>query len=313
MLPETGTPTGTTPIWGSTWEYTDATHTYVWEYFQSEEKYKKYLETLALATHPEVTIDADAQAAIRLFNNGGVTFQVLTNDNAWAAVSSAGLTPNGETEYTVVISLDYATQKYSAKIDGYQLALTGSDPAVTSFPLAKAASAMQQVSYLGAGSFFSLSGQYVSAGYTADVGTEGSATNVVVSSDFVNTYLGDVLAKDVKKALAPNAARDCANGLNYFESYALGLKPDEEKDKPTIKVETNPEGKFVVTLVDGNGDPIIGAANVALTLKFQSGTDPNSLTTETISSFFEGSATIDPTTMEGNVQYYKVRIDIGAK
>ena len=38
------------------WDYTDDTHYYVWEYFPSRDQYLTYLETLALATDPEVTI-----------------------------------------------------------------------------------------------------------------------------------------------------------------------------------------------------------------------------------------------------------------
>ena len=266
---------------------------------------------------PEMTIDADAQAAVRLFDDGGDTFQVLTNSalNAWANVSNVSLEPSGEEQYSVEVKLNYSTQTYGVKIGSYELALTD-DSTVKSFPLAKAASAMQKVSYLGAGSFISLSGKYVSAGYTADVGTNGSATNVVVSSDFVNDYLSGIKASEVAAALSPSATDSAytgANGYNYFSNYALGLDPTDADDKPTIKVETNSEGKFVVTLVDGNGDPIVGAANVALTLKFQSGTDPNSLSTEMTSSFYDGSATINPSEMTGNVQYYKVQVDIGAK
>ena len=49
------------------WEYTDATdHTYVWEYFPTREKYLDFLQTLALATDTEVTIDDHA------FVNGNV-------------------------------------------------------------------------------------------------------------------------------------------------------------------------------------------------------------------------------------------------
>ena len=269
---------------------------------------------------PDITPDTDAQAAVRIGTvNDALTFQVLTNNNEWAAVSSAGLTPSGETEYTVEVKLNYSTQTYGVKIGDNQLALTGSNPAVTLFPLAKAASAMQQVSYLGAGSFISLSGEYVSAGYTADVGTEGSATNVVVSSDFVNTYLGDVLAKDVKKALAPNAARDCANGLNYFESYALGLDPTAAEEKPVVSVTTDEDGKFKVTLKKANGLEIVPADNVALKVTLKAGSTPDDVTgggaageitaerTDQAATF-----TIDPTKMSGTVQYYKVQIDIGA-
>jgi len=70
---------------GSTWEYirnysseeisNNAITKYVWEYFQDEDKYKTYLETLALATHPEVTISGGATVNGSVFGGGelGIT------------------------------------------------------------------------------------------------------------------------------------------------------------------------------------------------------------------------------------------------
>ena len=70
---------------GSTWEYirtysseelsNSAIAKYVWEYFQDEDKYKTYLETLALATHPEVTISGNATVNGSVFGGGelGIT------------------------------------------------------------------------------------------------------------------------------------------------------------------------------------------------------------------------------------------------
>ena len=62
---------------------TELTPVYVWEYFPDDaegvenrktgkEKYKTYLETLALATHPEVTIDGDATVNSSVFGGGEV-------------------------------------------------------------------------------------------------------------------------------------------------------------------------------------------------------------------------------------------------
>ena len=264
-----------------------------------------------------IAIDADAQAAIRIGTDN--VFQVYAGPTpAWVNVYNDELgAPEGDTQYGVSVKLDYTKQTYGVDItkEATTYSLTTATD-VASFPLAKNASAMQKVSYLGAGSFISLSGEYVSAGYTADIGTGGSATNVVVSSDFVNHYLSGIKASEVAAALSPSATGDQykgKNGYNFFTCYALGLDPTVEEDKPEVRVETTVDGQFVVTLVDGNGDPIVGAANVALTLKFQKGDDPNHLTTETTSSFQNGSATIDPTGMTGNVQYYKVQVDIGAK
>ena len=42
------------------WEYSDDTHTYVWEYFDTREKYLNFLQTLALATDTRLTINGNA-------------------------------------------------------------------------------------------------------------------------------------------------------------------------------------------------------------------------------------------------------------
>ena len=61
----------------TTWEYYDESVTpkLVWEYFQEEDGYNKYLETLALATHPEVTIDGSATVNGSVYGGGemGIT------------------------------------------------------------------------------------------------------------------------------------------------------------------------------------------------------------------------------------------------
>ena len=42
------------------WEFSDATHTYVWEYFDTKTKYLNFLQTLALATDTRLTINGNA-------------------------------------------------------------------------------------------------------------------------------------------------------------------------------------------------------------------------------------------------------------
>ncbi len=45
---------------GITWEYADDEHQNVWEYFNSEAKYLTFIETMALTTQTEVTVDGSA-------------------------------------------------------------------------------------------------------------------------------------------------------------------------------------------------------------------------------------------------------------
>ncbi len=59
-----------------TWEYCENypnNHQgtkFVWDYFQTESDYSTYLETLALATHPELTIDGNAAVSGSVFGGG---------------------------------------------------------------------------------------------------------------------------------------------------------------------------------------------------------------------------------------------------
>ena len=269
---------------------------------------------------PEVTVDAEAQAAVRLGTdvNGATAFQVYTS-GAWECVYDDTLgVPDGETEYSVAVKLNYSTQTYGVDVGGNVLT-NASGTAV--FPLAKASSAMQKVCYLGVGSFISLSGSYISAGYTADVGTDVSATNVVVSSKFVNDYMSDKLASEISTLLSPTnrteAART-ANGCNYFECYALGLNPTKEEDKVIVDVTTDNSGNFVFTVkhpvYDGEGHitgyvPVSAAANVTTTVTLKYGTSTE------VSGGTSKVTEIAPSSMEfgaGNVLYYKAEVTIGA-
>lgn len=75
MLPAiSGEATGKTKQ-GTTWEYYESGSPYVWEYFLEEADYLTYLETLALATHPEVTIEGNATIGNDVYGGGerGIT------------------------------------------------------------------------------------------------------------------------------------------------------------------------------------------------------------------------------------------------
>ena len=60
------------PEGAGTWEYYETGSPFVWEYFQDEDTYSTYLETLALSTHPEVTIDGNATINGSVYGGGEV-------------------------------------------------------------------------------------------------------------------------------------------------------------------------------------------------------------------------------------------------
>ena len=85
-LSDTGTPT---PNNGTIWEYYDKTAGLVWEYFRTEEAYDKYLQTLALATHPEVTIDGGATVNGSVYGGGEMG---LTKGSVYVNILSGTIT-----------------------------------------------------------------------------------------------------------------------------------------------------------------------------------------------------------------------------
>ena len=271
----------------------------------------------------DATISADSQAAIKVASINSVnTFQVLTNaaNTVWASVYNDTLgAPDPAETNTVTIALNYMTQTYSVSItkDSTTYPLTN-ELNESSFPLASGASSVRQVEYRGSFDFVSLAGSYVSIGYTADVNADAtgvSATNVIVSTDFVTNYMSTVKAGNIATALVADRT-GTGNGLSYFASYALGLDPTDEEDVPLVDVQTDAEGNFIVTLKDKDGNTLDVANNVAVTLQMLSGTDPNDLTTTTAATSGTGesaSFTITPSEISGTVQYYRVQVNIGAK
>lgn len=63
------------PPGATTWEYYETGSPFVWEYFQDETAYSKYLETLALATAPTVNIEGSANINGSVYGGGekGIT------------------------------------------------------------------------------------------------------------------------------------------------------------------------------------------------------------------------------------------------
>ena len=275
------------------------------------------------AADSSVSIDADAQAALRVYaGESGNTFQVYTAGPAWVDVGNDDLgAPVDDQRYTVTLRIDYGIQKFFLDITKDETVYSLTNAAGQSgFALASGASGMRQVQYKGAGSFVSIEGSNILTGYMADVGTEGNVTNVAVSADFVSEYLATKKASEVPALLRPSAARDCANGLNYFESYALGLDPTEEDDKLVVDVSTDASGNFVFTVkhptFDEQGningyEEIDAADNVQATVTYKYG-----MTVGGEEDTIQGD-TISPSEMfknqSGNVLYYKAEVSIGAK
>ena len=263
------------------------------------------------AADDEVSISG-AQAALKIADESGLVFKALTDSAAGTWSTAYGVTPNGETTYTVVIKIDYTRGKYSIKVGDVQLTTTngGTD---TWFNLASAATNVSSIEYKGSCVFTSLAGTYAESPAISETVDAG---NVTVSKSFVNSYLSDKTVSEATALLSPSSETKADNGYNYFANYALGLVPDgENKTEPTVNVTTDANGKFVLTLTDSEGNIIIPAAGVGVSLSVLAGSTPESLVaTEAESTEGSGatqSFTINPTDVD-SVKYYKVQIGIGA-
>ena len=265
-----------------------------------------------------------AQAGIKIASdgNGGYNFAYYTAQNDTPAWVTTDKTASASELYTVTIMLNYDTKKYSLSVTGGAYAAATTIVSEAAFANSGSTS-LKSITYHGTGTFKSLEGSKISSQVEITEGTGEGAATYAVSSAFISQYLSDKTVTEAAAALAPNAddaSAKGANGYNYFANYALGLVPTDEEDKPEVRVTTNAEGKFVVTLTDKEGTVLDVADNVAVTLSVKTGTKPEEVTGEGSSGEItvgdgtgEGqSFVIDPAKVE-SVKYYKVQINIGAK
>ena len=76
-----------------TWEYYESGSPFVWEYFDTEAKYKTFLETLALTTQTDVTIGGHAVVKGNVYGgseNGFVQHHVFVKMNAGTIGTDGG-------------------------------------------------------------------------------------------------------------------------------------------------------------------------------------------------------------------------------
>ncbi len=108
--------------WKKTWDYVEdypedySGIKFVWEYFDELSKYSTYLETLALATHPEVTIDGNATVSGSVFGGGelgltkGSVIVTIKGGTIEEDVYGGGSLANTNTTSTVDLDGDGTTE-----------------------------------------------------------------------------------------------------------------------------------------------------------------------------------------------------------
>ena len=273
---------------------------------------------------PAVAAGPDSYAAIRLAEvNSTPTFQIWAKETkngsaGWISVSNGNdVDPTSTT--TVQSKFDFVNGICSFYVGG--VALTNASEE-SSFYLANGVRKMSAIKFNGVGTLTQLSGSYVAAGYTEEVGT---GTNVTVSSKWVAQNLSDKTVAEARELMSPDnhseAARTLHGGssFNYFECYALGIDPTKEEDAPIITATPDGTGKFGMKL-EGINVP----EGVTLTVTLKAGDTPDNLDemderTATAVGTPEGtttsgSITFDPANdmTDSNVKYLKMDISIGA-
>ncbi len=89
-----------------------------------------------------------------------------------------------------------------------------------------------------------------------------------------------------------------ANGLTYFQCYALGLSTSDATDKPVAFVTVNGSGNFEVVLKHADGTAITRASNVQITCSLVYGDSADDVVTP------QAGTTFAPP--DATVRYYKV-------
>ncbi|MBQ8125375.1 MAG: hypothetical protein IJ173_05725 [Kiritimatiellae bacterium] len=97
---------------------------------------------------------SDAQAGIRIGESG--KFEVLTTNNAWLETLVGA---NGDAEYDVVVTINYATKKYS---------VTVGENTISNIDLAGNKTQVESIEFQGDGSLASLTGEYFDGAMVKD-------------------------------------------------------------------------------------------------------------------------------------------------
>lgn len=252
------------------------------------------------------------KGGIRVGDNGGTaTFQVWTKSNSvnsWVNVSNGTLGEPGEnTEYTITNTIDTASQTYQVSVNGYTLQDSSSN---TSFPFAADGASVGHFTFMGSGAFKSLKGEFSSTNVAAVVDGGGA---IVVDTSWIESNLpaGTTVA-EAAELLKPDAdavAQETANGINYFNNYALALNPEDSQDKPEVSLVPNGTG-FTVKAVRKDGSVIEDGTvpeGVDIVIKVKAANTPEGVKDAT------PSEETDITPGDVTVKYYKAVIEVKAK
>ncbi len=170
-----------------------------------------------------------AQAGIRIGESG--KFQVLTTNNAWQETS---VVANGKTEYDVVVTINYATKKYSVKV--------GTDT-FDNISLAGSETGVNAIEFNGSGSLASLAGEAYDGNMVVDKdGNKYATVDAAIAALKAGTATAPL--KMLHDGTAPAGWTIDENGVLTKAS----IEVESEADKTLVAV---PQGcTSIDTLID---------------------------------------------------------------
>lgn len=266
----------------------------------------------------------DAQSALALTSDGwkclaGGTWTEIANDNVSTA---AGVyATRAEFDYTVNPSkVRFSVKQESG--DWYVMKNNGTEW----FSLSGSATKLNGTSFVGSGKVSAIAANYTTTEGIPPTIVEGKiglvgSTDLKLADIAAGTYtIEQQIARkysmkwtdaDGKYATINGTTLtvkegSAANGIDSYDSYALGLNPENAASKPVLDAAQNASGENVSVKVAN----VVANTNVAEVAMKVVATDTPAGDTGTEYAFENGTATIPLPT---GVKYYKVKISIKTK
>ena len=275
----------------------------------------------------ETTVYGNAQSALALTSEGwkclaGGSWTAITNDNVSTAAG----------EYATRAEFDYTANpgkvRFSVKQgSGEWYVMSAVDGGATWFTLAGSATKLAGTSFVGSGKVSA-----IAANYTTTEGIPptivGNTIGLVGSTDLkladiaADTYtIEQQIARKYSMKWTDSADKHAtinadgqlvvssgaaANGIDSYDSYVLGLDPENAASKPVLDSAQNSKtGALDVKVAN-----VVANTNVAEVAMKVVATDTPAGDTGTEYVFENGTATIP---LPAGVKYYKVKISIKTK
>ena len=267
----------------------------------------------------------DAQSALALTSNG---WKCLAGGN-WTAITNVDVSTAAGV-YATRAEFDYTVNpgkvRFSVKQNEDWYVMSEVDGDATWFTLAGTSNKLNGTSFVGSGKVSAIAANYTTTEGIPPTIVEGKiglvgSTDLKLADIAAGTYtIEQQIARkysmkwtdaDGKYATIDGTTLtvkegSAANGIDSYDSYALGLDPENAASKPVLDAAQNASGENVSVKVAN----VVANTNVAEVAMKVVATDTPAGDTGTEYAFENGTATIPLPT---GVKYYKVKISIKTK